>query len=177
MTPRARTITLFAVVATTSILRVWFSHRYFGFSSGDDLEILRAGFMRALDHDYAPWAIRNLVVSDVLVAPVLWTASRLGIDSVQKLCWIGGFPFVVLASVNSILVHRLALLWLNQPSAAVVAATLYAFHWLPLGYGSTVYPRTASTTCVLVAALLVSRHGSWGLELEDSRCESSLSSR
>jgi hypothetical protein len=159
MTPRTQTTALFSVVAATSILRLWFGHRYFGFSSGDDLEILRAGFMRALDHDYAPWAIRNLVVSDVLIAPVVWTASLLGIDSPRQLCWIGVFPFVVLASINTILVHHLALRWLNHPRAAVLAAILYAFHWLPLGYGSTVYPRTASTTCVLVAAILMSDAG------------------
>jgi hypothetical protein len=38
-----------------------------------------------------------------------------------------------------------------------IAAGIYSFHWLPLGFGATVYPRTASTTCVLLAFLLVCR--------------------
>ena len=36
---------------------------------------------------------------------------------------------------------------------------IYAFHWLPLAFGSTVYPRTVSTTLVLGAVLALSRVG------------------
>ena len=49
----------------------------------------------------------------------------------------------------------LGLQWLKTGWAATLAASLFAFHWLPLGYGSTVYPRTVSTTCVLVAVLMI----------------------
>jgi len=153
---RERTI-LASVLGFSTLLRLWFSYRFFGFSTGDDVEILRAGFMRALDHTYAPWEIRNLFVSDVLISPVLSLASLLGIDSVRHLCWIATFPFIALASVNIILVYLLGVRWLKDPWAATLAASLYAFHWLPLGYGSTVYPRTVSTTCVLVAVLLLHR--------------------
>jgi hypothetical protein len=162
MTPRSQTIALVSIVAGAAILRLWLGHRYFGFSTGDDVEILRAGFMRAFGHDFTPWEIRSLFVSDVLVAPVVWMASLLGVESARRLCWIATFPFVALASLNIFLVHRLAVRWLGQPFSAVLAAMFYAFHWLPLGYGSTVYPRTASTTCVLVAALLMSRRSCWG---------------
>jgi len=113
--------------------------------------------MRALGHGYIPWDFRNLFVSDVLISPVLYLASFLGIESVRHLCWIATFPFIALASVNVILVYFLGLRWLSDTRAATLAASLYAFHWIPLGYGSTVYPRTASTTCVLVAVVLIYR--------------------
>jgi hypothetical protein len=157
MTPRLHRAALGVFVAVATILRLWLGHRYFGFSTGDDVEILGAGFMRAFGHEYTPWAIRNLFGSDVLVAPVVWMAALLGVESTRQLCWIATFPFVALASLNIVLVHRLAVRWLSRPSAALLAVMLYAFHWLPIGYGSTVYPRTASTTCVLVAAIFVSR--------------------
>jgi len=144
-------------VVLSTLLRLWFSFQFFGFHSGDDLEILQAGFMRALGHGYIPWELRNLFVSDVLISPVLSVASLLGIESVRHLCWIATFPFIALASVNIILVYLLGLRWLDDGWAASLAASLYAFHWIPLGYGSTVYPRTASTTCVLVAVVMISR--------------------
>lgn len=153
---RERAVLAWTIVLST-LLRLWLSFRFFGFHSGDDLEIVQAGFMRALGHGYIPWELRNLFVSDVLISPVLSLASFLGIESVRHLCWIATFPFITLASVNIVLVYYLGLRWLNDGRAATLAASLYAFHWIPLGYGSTVYPRTASTTCVLVAVVLICR--------------------
>ena len=159
---RERTI-LASIVAFSTLLRLWFGYQFFGFHTGDDVEILQASFMRAFDHGYIPWEIRNLFLSDMLISPVLGLASLMGIESVRHLCWIASFPFVVLASVNIVLVYLLGVRWLKEPWAATLAASLYAFHWLPLGYGSTVYPRTVSTTCVLVAVLLLHKIRRTGL--------------
>jgi hypothetical protein len=153
---RART-TLAWIVGISTLLRLWFSSAFFGFHTGDDVEVVQAGFMRALDYEYTPWAIRNLFFSDVVVSPFLWLASQLGIDSIRTLTWIASFGTIALASLNIILVYLLARRWLEEGWVASLAAGLYAVHWLPLGFGSTVYPRTASTTCVLVAALLLHR--------------------
>lgn len=146
---------LMVLIAITTCGRLWLAHRYFGFHSGDDVELLQAAFMRAVGLVYVPWEIRNLFVSDVLIVPVVSLASALGVESARSLCWIATFPFVVLASINTLLVYQLGQRWFGELPTALLAATLYAFHWLPLGYGSTVYPRTASTTCILLAALLL----------------------
>ena len=62
---------LAAIVLLTTAARLFLGYVYFGFHTGDDVEILEAGFLRALGWPYEPWAIRNLLVSDLLVAPVL----------------------------------------------------------------------------------------------------------
>jgi len=66
---------------------------------------------------------------------------------------------VVVVSANVVLVYLLAHRWLDTLAGARVASALYAFHWLPLGFGSTVYPRPTSTCCVLLGALLLSSRG------------------
>lgn len=154
--PRAP-LYLGAIVLTTTVVRLLLGFVFFGFHTGDDVEILQEGFLRALGWPYQPWEIRNLLVSDLLVGPVLALAAGLGIRSTQTLVWLSTLPFVLLASANVWLVYRLARRWLASEQPALLAAGLYAFHWLPLGYGSTVYPRTASTTCVLLAALLAGK--------------------
>jgi len=111
--------------------------------------------MRVLGLDYNPWIIRNLFLPDVMISPILGLASMLGVESVRILRWIATFPFIALASVNIILVYLLGLNWLENEWAATLAASIFAFHWLPLGYGSTVYPRTVSITCVLVGVLMI----------------------
>jgi hypothetical protein len=144
---------LAAIVLLTTAARLILGYVFFGFHTGDDVEILEAGFRRALGWPYEPWAIRNLLVSDLLVAPVLRLGAALGIGSVETLVWLGSLPFVALASVNVWLVYRLTLRWCGGSDPAVVAAALYACHWIPLGYGTMVYPRTAAVTAILLAAL------------------------
>lgn len=146
------------LLAVAVLLRLVLGFVFFGFHTGDDVEILQEGLGRALGWPYQPWEIRNLFVSDVLVAPMIRVATALWpapITSVRTLVWLAGVPFALLASVNVWLVFRLARRWLGRDGPALLAATLYAFHWIPLGYGSTVYPRTASTACILLAAWLL----------------------
>lgn len=154
--PSTRTrATLGAILVAATAARLALGYVYFGFHTGDDVEILQAAFLRALGWPYQPWEIRNLLVSDLLAAPAVALASALGVRSTQILIWLASVPFALLATVNAWLVYRLARLWLRQDGPALLACGLYAFHWLPLSYGSMVYPRTASTTCVLLAALLL----------------------
>ena len=147
---------LWLVVAATTTLRAFFAWRYFGFLGGDDVEILEEAFRRATGLDYLPWNVRNLFLPEVLVAPFVRLGNALGFHATFPLVLCATVPFVILASVNVVLVYLVAGRWLNDRAAARAAMAIYAFHWLPLAFGSTTYPRTVSTTFVLSAALVVS---------------------
>jgi hypothetical protein len=150
---------LWVVVALSTGLRAFFAWRFFGFLGGDDVEVLEEAFRRAIGLAYAPWHIRNLFVPDLLVAPVVRLGLASGVRETGALAFLATVPFVLLASVNVILVYRLARFWGRERTVARTAAAIYAFHWLPLAFGSTVYPRTAATTCILLAAVWVSESG------------------
>jgi hypothetical protein len=154
---------LLGVLALTTLLRLGLGWWFYGFWTGDDVEILQSGFARALGVDYEPFRIRHLLLPDLLLAPVLRMASAAGLESINGLVLIAKLPFVLLATLNIFLVFLLARSWIGRPYAALLASLIYGLHWLPLGYGSTVYPRTAATTCVLLAALLISHldRGYW----------------
>ncbi len=125
-----------------------------GFLTGDDVEVLEAAFAAATGLHYQPWEIRNLLFPRLLVAPVLSLAAALGVHDPFALVRLAALPSVALSSLDGWLVYRLAARLVDRWTAALAAA-IFSFHWLPLAYGGTVYPRTASTTCVLLAALLV----------------------
>jgi hypothetical protein len=57
-------------------------------------------------------------------------------------------PFIALTALTVWLVHRLG---------GFLAALLFAAHWIPLGFGSTTYPRTLAACCVVAAAVIVER--------------------
>ena len=144
---------LAALVATVTALQIWMAYRYFGFMTGDDVEVLSEAFHRARGLNYTPWDIRNLFVPDVVLAPVVWLARGL---STRMTIFCASLPFIALSALTLVLVYRLALRWCNE-RAAIAAALLFAAHWIPLGFGSTVYPRTLAAACVVAAALIVER--------------------
>ena len=155
--PRDRVLWL--VVAVTTAARLYLAWRYFGFLGGDDVEILEETFRVTRGLDYHPWEIRNLFLPYVVVSPFVRLGSALGLAGTFPLTLCATLPFIVLASVNVVLVYLVALRWLGDRATARTAMTIYAFHWLPLALGGTVYPRTVSTTFVLGAVVVLSRVG------------------
>jgi 4-amino-4-deoxy-L-arabinose transferase-like glycosyltransferase len=157
---------LWLVVAATTAIRALLAWRYFGFLGGDDVEVLEEAFRRAVGLAYSPWKIRSLLLPDILVAPFVRLGSTLGVHETFPLVLCATVPFAVLASVNVVLVYLIAFRWLGNRAAARTAMAIYSFHWLPLAFGSTPYPRTAAVTCVLLATLSLAggqRHGARGL--------------
>jgi hypothetical protein len=146
---------LLAVVAT---LQIFLAHRYYGFLTGDDVEVLEEAFRRAIGLRHQPWEIRNLFVPDVVVAPVVFVANALGVTNRRLLTELATLPFIALSLITIVLVYRLALKWTADESAAIVASVILELHWIPLGFGATVYPRTVATACIVGAALIVNRY-------------------
>ncbi len=123
------------------------------------MEVLEAAFRRAVGLAYTPWQARDLFLPEVVVAPFVGLGRLVGVRGTFGLVLCATAPFILLASVNVVLVYAIARRWLSDTWAARWVAALYAFHWLPLSFGSTPYPRTASTTLVLAATLALSLGG------------------
>jgi hypothetical protein len=145
---RAANAATCSLLAATCALQLWLAHRYFGFLTGDEVEILGEAFRRARGFAYQPWAIRNLLVPDIVVAPFVWLSSALGFDETGQMIFAATLPFMALTAVTVWLVYRLG---------GFLPALLFATHWIPLGFGSTTYPRTMAMCCVVAAALIVER--------------------
>jgi len=146
------------LLAVGVVAQLWLAHRYFGFLTGDDVEVLGEAFRRAVGLAYTPWDVRSLFVPDVVVAPIVWLATRLGVSDVRNVVVLAAIPFMLLTAVTTLLVRRLTLRWSGgDERAALLAMLFFALHWIPLGFGSTVYPRTLAMACIVAAALLVER--------------------
>ena len=144
-----------AFAACTLLARVFLTCRYFGFYTGDDVEMLDAAFRTATGLEVASWDIRNLLLPNALMAPLVWAAARLGVTATSSLIVVATLPFLLAATVNILLVFAVARRLAEDERVGALAAVLYGLHWLPLGFGSTPYPRTLAVTCILAATLLL----------------------
>lgn len=148
---------LTGLVGCVAAIQLFLAHRYYGFVAGDDVEVLEEAFRRAIGLPHQPWNIRNLFVPDVVVAPIVYLARAAGIADRRTLIEIAAWPFIALTAITIACVYRLAVQWAGE-AAAFPAAVLFALHWIPLGFGSTTYPRTLATACIVIAALIVDRY-------------------
>ena len=155
-------VVIVAILSTA--VRVWLAHHFYGFETGDDVEIAQEAFRAALGLDYQPWGIRNLFVSNTLVAPLLSLASLAGVTDPFTLATIARYPFILFAGINIVLVYFLGRAWFSERTG-FLASVLYAIHWLPLVFGSSLYPRIPGTMFLLLAALAVAhrRHFTAGV--------------
>ena len=147
---------LLGSVLACKLLLAW---RFPGYLTGDDLEVLQTAGRYAWGLDYAPWSLRCLFHPFAFVWPILEVAHGLGIRDPGILSWIGTFPAALVSTGGALLVHALAGAWGLSEAARRAAAFLYAFHWLPLGYGATHFPRPISAVLLLAAFVLVSPPG------------------
>src|SRR5260221_5767629 len=113
-----------AFVAAVAFLQVWLGHRYFGFLTGDDLEVIEEAFRRVRHIAFTPWDVRSLFVPDVVVAPMVWLATRLGVQDVGHIIEIASLPSVALTALTIVLVWRLALHWSDGDERAATIAML-----------------------------------------------------
>lgn len=144
------------ILAAALAVQIALAIRYFGLFIGDDMEMLAEAFRLARGIPYAAWDIRCLFVPHVIVAPAVWLASAFGVTGNVHLVAAATVPFIALSVATNWLVYRLAWRWTGDSAAALAALALYAFHWIPLGFGSMVFPRVVSTFCIVAAALLLS---------------------
>lgn len=135
-------------------MQFWLARRYYGFLTGDEVEVLGAAWQHATGDWYGTWDIRNLLIPNLVVAPMLSIGHRLALP-MQHVLEIAALPCVAAFAVTVWLVYRLTLRWAGDGPAALASAALFAFHWIPLGFGSTVYPRTIAAMCVTGVMLLV----------------------
>src|SRR5438552_7512469 len=99
--PFAARCLLFAAIAA---IQLWLAHRYFGFLTGDELEVLEEAFHRAVHLPFQPWEVRSLFVPDVVVAPLVWLATKVGVVDAGYIIELASLPFIALTALTIALV-------------------------------------------------------------------------
>src|SRR5262249_19300761 len=154
---RSDRVAVLAIMAVSLVAKLVLASRYYGFLTGDDVEIVQAAAKYAFGFDYQPWSLRCLFHPALLVAPFVKVFGGPGpsIDPL-RIAWAASLPAILASTASIGMVFRLAELMDASRQTAVLASALYAPYWLPLSYGSMPFPRPVSTMFFLAALLLAS---------------------
>jgi hypothetical protein len=156
---RRETAALAALVAAAATLRLFLAWRYPGFATGDDLETIETAGKYALGLRYQPWGIRCLFHPLTFLWPVLRAAWFAGARDPRVLTWAACLPAVAFSTLTAVAVHALARRLKCSSAAALAAAAFFAFHFLPLAFGSTAFPRPISTALLTLAFFVMAGEG------------------
>jgi hypothetical protein len=149
-----RRTALAALLAATTAWKITLAVTWRGYLTGDDLEVVETAAKYAAGVRYSPWELRCLFHPLGFVWPVMKTAVIAGASSPATLDLIATAPALIASAISILLVERLACRWGLSSRAALAAAFLYAFAWLPLAYGGTPFPRPVSTAMFVGAFVL-----------------------
>ena len=144
---------LAALVSAAALLRLFFVWRYRGFLGGDDLEVVASAARYALGLPDRPFAIRSEFHPLIAAIPVRLGA-LVGWTGPRAIAFLAALPTIAASTLSIVLVALLGRRLGLSRRSGLAAAFLFAFHPLPLTYGSTPYPRPIST-CLLLAAFLL----------------------
>src|SRR5215813_10942040 len=143
------------LMATTALTKIFLAWRFPAFLTGDDVEVIETAARYAVGLDYRPWVIRSLFHPLLFAFPFVKAGALAGFADGRAMSFLAAWPDVAFSTAGIWLVARLALSFGLSSAAARAASLLYAFHWLPLAYVATPFPRPISLVLLLAAFLLV----------------------
>lgn len=153
--PDGHALIVLGIMTVVTAAKLLLAAHFYGFLSGDDLEVVEGAAKYALGLEYQPWSLRCLFHPVALVAPILEAGAIFGVKDALSVAWMAALPTIIASTATVWLIFRLSCLLGLPRHIGVLSAFFYATHWLPLGYGSTQYPRPISTMLFVLAIVLV----------------------
>ena len=157
---------ILGIILVATVVKAFYAWRYYGFYTGDDVEIHEMVFATIFDWDWKAWEIRSAFYPLVFIYPAVAIFEKLGSDDTALLVYIGRLVVVAFSGLNLWLTYKIASRAFDSLPIGVLAALFLAVNKLHLSFATTVYPRTISSTFVLLAV--------WCLLMSSSRKHASL---
>lgn len=140
-----------AIILLSGLVKALYAWRYYGFYSGDDVEIHEMVFAAVFDWDWRAWNIRCAFYPMVFLYPAVAMAQKLGVEESALLVYVGRLVVVVFSGVNIWLAFKVASRAFASVPVGILAALFLALNKLHASFATTVLPRTVSTMFVLLA--------------------------
>lgn len=151
---RAHRLILAIVVLslTIKLANAWY---YYGFVTGDDVEIQEMSFAKLFQWDWTAWNLRNAFYAMVFIYPAQAVLNTMGIEDPSLLIFSGRVVVALFSCLNLWMVFKIGKLEFSKLPIGLLACFFLAISKLHTNYGSSELPRTVSSFFLLLAVLWV----------------------
>jgi hypothetical protein len=146
-----------AVLCVSALIKLANAYFYFGFYSGDDVEVHEMTFAALFGWDYTAWSLRSAVYPMTFLFPVQWVLVQAGILDPATLIFAGRVVVVSFSVLMLWLVYKTGHALSNHPAVGVLACGLLAASKTHTQFASTELPRTVAATFLVAAFLILLR--------------------
>lgn len=148
--PRAVKRIVFWTIVLSVLLKMAIAFVYFGFYSGDDVEVQEMSFAHLFHWDWQAWELRNPLFPMVFIYPVQFVLKLLGVEAAWPLIYAGRLVVIGFSALNLWLVYRIARRLYNSPAIGLMSLFFLGLSKLHTTFASTELPRTVASTFVLL---------------------------
>lgn len=156
---RRLVIGVLTTIALAVAIRLLLGAVYFGFVYGDEVEVQQLALSRLIGFDYRAWDLRNTSYPLVFVYPMQWLWHAFGARDPGTLVYAGRVCVTLFSALSLWLVFLAVRREARIPALALIAVAIFALETNAMFFGSTVLPRTVTSTFVLVAYLCLGQKG------------------
>lgn len=143
------------IIGISLIIKIFNAYCFYGFFSGDDVEIHEMTFSYLFDWGTKAWNIRSPFYPMVFIFPVQAILFSLGINEPFYLIFSGRMVVVLFSALNLYLVFIIAARLFKSMPVGLFSMFFLALSKLHTTMGSSELPRTIASTCILVAFWLM----------------------
>ena len=143
------------IISVSVLIKILNAFFYFGFFSGDDVEIQEFSFAHLFHWDWKAWNLRSPFFPMTFIYPIQFVLHRAGIQDPRLLIFAGRVVVVAFSALNLLLVYKLARRIFSSIPVAVLSVFFLAMSKLHTAFASTELPRTVASFFVLLSCWLL----------------------
>ena len=159
---KARRI-VFTIIGLSVFIKVLNAWSYFGFFSGDDVEIHELTFSQLFHWDWQAWNLRSPFYPMVFIYPVQFILHSASVHDPWILIFAGRIVVIFFSTLSLWLVYRIASRIFSSVPVGVLSLVFLAMSKLHTSFASTELPRTVASFFILLSCwLLISEKNTYG---------------
>lgn len=139
------------IIGISLVIKIFNAYHYYGFFSGDDVEVHEMTFAHLFDWDTKAWNLRSPFFPMVFIFPLQAALYALGVYDPFYLIFAGRMIIVLFSLVNLYLVFIIASRLFKSKSVGLLSLLFFALNKLHTTMGSSELPRTVASTFILLS--------------------------
>lgn len=139
------------IIVISLIIKIFNAYYYYGFFSGDDVEIHEMTFAHLFDWDTKAWNLRSPFFPMVFIFPLQAALYALGVYDPFYLIFAGRMVIVLFSALNLYLVFFIASRLFKSKPVGLLSLFFFALNKLHTTMGSSELPRTVASTFILLS--------------------------